>query len=178
MAALESKKLGAVDFESLVKRAQDGDRNACEELVGATTGLVKKITYSTVGRQLCEDAYQETYLIVFRKIRQLKNPSAFPGWVGRIALHVCYDLRKRVKFEEELPEHSSSPDQADSIVEAMSLHKALFQLHDRDRDVILLREFLDLSYEQVAQALRVPVGTVRSRLNNARKTLLKRLSGK
>ena len=177
MEASASVKQQSPDFESLVKRAQDGERAAYEELVRETTGLVKKITYTTVGRQLCEDAYQETYLIVFKKLRQLKNPSAFPGWVGRIALHVCYDLRKKVKLEEELPDDTSSPDHADSVLDTMSLRKALTQLHDRDREVILLREYLEMSYEQVAHALRVPVGTVRSRLNKARKTLMKRLKG-
>lgn len=177
MEASERRTLEGYDYERLVPRAQDGDRGACEELVRSSSALVKKIVYSTAGPSLCEDAYQETYLIAFKKIRQLKNSGAFPSWISRIALHVSYDLRKKVKVEDELDDVVSAPDHADTVADAVSLKRALSQLHSRDRDVILLREFLQLSYEQVAKTLQVPVGTVRSRLHKARGALLGRLRG-
>lgn len=163
------------DYDRLVRAAQEGDREACEQLVQASTRLVKKVTYATAGRELCEDAYQETYLIAFKKIRQLKNPAAFPSWISRIALHVCYDFKKKVKVEEELGGMEASPDHSETVADSVSIRKALSQLSSRERDVILLREFLQLSYEQVARTLQVPVGTVRSRLHKARATLLERL---
>lgn len=166
------------DYSKLVRQAQNGDRLACEQLVKASTKLVKKLTYASAGREHCEDAYQETYLIAFKKLRQLKSPEAFPSWISRIALHVCYDLKKKEKSEEELPDKEASPDHAQTVADSVTIQKALSQLHRKDRDVILLREFLQLSYDQVASTLRVPVGTVRSRLHKARTKLVDRLKAR
>ena len=159
----------------IVRQAQSGDRSAFEELVKRTEKMVRKIAYSTVGPELVDDAFQESYLLVLRKLGQLKTPEAFISWFSRIVLHVCYDLRKGKAREVDLAEHHSAPDHADSVSANVSVHRALAQLQREDRELLILRELLELSYEEVATALRIPVGTVRSRLHKARKKLSDRL---
>ena len=75
----------------------------------------------------------------------------------------------------ELPENLAAKDRTDSLVNALVLRRALAGMHHKDRDVLVLREMLGLSYEDMSHTLQVPVGTVRSRLNTARKRLAERL---
>ena len=159
----------------VVRQAQSGDRSAFEELVSRTEKMVRKIAYSTVGPELVDDAFQESYLLVLRKLGQLKTPEAFISWFSRIVLHVCYDLRKGLAREVDLAENHSAPDHADRVTANVSVHRALEQLQREDRELLILRELLELSYDEVAAALRIPVGTVRSRLHKARKKLSDRL---
>ena len=162
-------------LHDLVWMAQAGDKQAFTELVQRTQRKVRKIAYSIVGKEHVEDASQEIYLVVLKKLAHLQKPEAFISWLSRIALHVCYDIKKKQRIEYELPENSSLPDHAQGVSNKLSIHKALSQLHQRDRDVLILREILELSYEEMSPTLRVPIGTVRSRLNKARKVLAERL---
>jgi RNA polymerase sigma factor (sigma-70 family) len=171
----EQRELERTQLRQLVLRAQTGERQAFEQLVRSTEKLVRRIAYSTVGPRLVEDAFQESYLLVLRKLGQLRKPEAFIGWLTRIVLHVCYDLRRDERTELEFSEDASSPDHSDTVLAGISIHRALHQLHRTDREVLILRELLELSYEEVAGALRLPVGTVRSRLHKARKNLAERL---
>ena len=160
----------------LVVRAQQGDHSAFEQLFTRTTPLVKRIAYSLLSAQDCDDAVQESFLLAYRKLPQLKAPEAFLGWLGRLTLHVCYAIKK--KRPSELPLSEAVPAQAspEGVLDGLVLRTALGRLHTRDREVLILREMLGLSYEEVAVALRIPVGTVRSRLNGARQRLAERLN--
>jgi RNA polymerase sigma-70 factor (ECF subfamily) len=166
----------AEDQVSLVRRAQVGDREAMEELLRSSQGLARRIAVSVLGRQGLDDALQESYLLAFRKLPQLREPEAFRGWFSRLVLHVCYLQQRRVKVEAELPDSLASPDRSEAVVAALALRQAMARLSRKDRDVLILREVLQLSYDEVAAALRLPVGTVRSRLSAARKHLAERMA--
>ncbi len=159
----------------IVRQAQGGDRAAFEELVSRTEKMARKIAFSTVGPEQVDDAFQESYLLVLRKIGQLKTPEAFISWFSRIVLHVCFDLRKTKHQEVDWSEHRSSPDHANRVSDNVSVHRALGQPQRQDRELLVLRELLELSYEEIAGALRLPLGTVKSRLNKARQRLADRL---
>lgn len=158
-----------------VERAKKGDRSAFEALLGQTQPLARRIAYSVLPRDHVEDALQESYLLVFRKLPQLKNPEAFTGWLSRLVLHVCYRMKDRQKEEAELPENVPEPRSPDRVVDNLALRQALNRLQPRDRDVLILRELLGLPYEEISFALEIPLGTVRSRLSGARKRLAERL---
>lgn len=160
----------------LVLSVQDGDLQAFEDLVKQTEKLVRKLAYPIVGRDAVEDALQETYLSVFRHLDQLQQPLAFVGWLSRMALHVCYDLSKRAKPTESLPPNISGPDTTDSVAGAVTLVQALNRLTKAERDLLILRELIGLDYEELGYTLRIPIGTVKSRLNKARKHLKERLT--
>jgi RNA polymerase sigma-70 factor (ECF subfamily) len=163
-------------LEPLVARVQRGDREAFETLFHATHRLARKIAHSVVGPQLVDDAVQESYLLVFRKLPQLQDPAAFRGWLSRLVLHVCYRLARQQSETSDISEQEiPSDDQSEELLSALQLRQALARLTPRDREILILRELLELSYEEVGYALDLPVGTVRSRLHKARQHLAERL---
>jgi RNA polymerase sigma-70 factor (ECF subfamily) len=153
-----------------VRQAQSGDRQATDELVKATYRMVRKIAAPLLPESAVDDAVQETYLLVIQKLHHLQRPEAFRGWLSRIALHVCYGWRRKARPTEPLqPDHAVAPGVTTSGT--LDLRAALETLPARDRDILILREYLGLSYEELADALSLADGTVRSRLFHARKKL-------
>lgn len=159
-----------VPLAEWVKRAQQNDTSAFEELVRRTTGLARKTAFPLLRPHQVDDAVQEAFLVVYQKLHHLQKPEAFQAWLARIVIHVCYKLRKKTPLTAE-PEEVEVPDTTSSVAARLDLREALNQLREEDRNVLILREFLKLSYEDVAYATRLPVGTVRSRLHYGRKKL-------
>lgn len=162
-------------LNSFVFDARRGDKLAFEKLVSSTQNLARRIALSLVSPCSVDDVLQDSYLLVYRKISSLGAPEAFLSWFCKIVLRTCYDhLQKNSRVvDEEFSE--KRPDHSDIVVEQIALRNALSRLHKKDRDVLILREVLELSYQEVAVALGIPVGTVRSRLSKARKHLAERL---
>lgn len=154
-----------------VKRAQSGDNYAFEQLVHRTRGLVRKTAYPLLRDDQVEDVVQETYLVAYRKLHHLRDAEAFQAWLVRIALHVTYALRKKTPLLAEPDQEVPSPDSTVAASHRLDLKTALNQLKEDDRNILILREMLQLSYEEISVALRLPVGTVRSRLHYGRKKL-------
>lgn len=134
-----------------------------------------------LGRAAADDLVAETFLTAFRK-RQQYNPQRRDArpWLYGIATNLVgqhrrdelreYRLRRVLSVERD---EASPADQVAADVTAQALHRllteALAELSPGDRDVLLLIAWEELTYEEVAAALAIPVGTVRSRLNRARK---------
>lgn len=163
------------DLNEIVSQSREGSHIAFEELVARTENLARKIALSLVGRAATDDILQESYLLVYRKLANLKSPEAFLGWFSRIVLRTCYDYLDKSKKPNPEPEPKLPADLSETVVNQVTLQTALSRLSKKDRDILILRELLELRYEEVAVALRIPVGTVRSRLNKARKHLSERL---
>ena len=108
----------------------------------------------------------------------LKNPESFINWFARLVLHTSYNLARREKKTDVLDPEQPSPDQTETVVDQMTMRNALSQLNKKDRNIIILREMMELSYEDIAGELRIKEGTVRSRLHAARKHLSDRVKGK
>jgi len=136
-----------------------------------------------IGRQLADDIAAETFLQAFRARERfdLRHQSARP-WLYGIATNVLRyhhrEERRRLAAYARIEAELVSPDEteaADSRVHASSLASqvaaALAELSRGDRDALLLFAWGELSYEEIARALRIPVGTVRSRLSRARRRL-------
>lgn len=164
-------------LEEYVRRAQSGDAAAMNELVAATYRLVRKIAAPLLPESAIDDAVQETYLLVIQKLHHLQHPGAFRGWLSRIALHVCYAQRRKARPTEEIGDSLTVEDGTARSQARLDLKTALEKLSQKDRDILILREYLGLSYEELADALDLVEGTVRSRLFNARKKLKELLQG-
>ena len=160
------------ELTELVVMAQAEDRSAFEEVVRRTAGLARKTAFGLVRPHQVDDVVQEAYLTVFEKLHHLRDPKAFQAWLVRIVLHTCYALKKKTLVLAE-PEEVSTPDTTDHIATRMDLRTALAELREEERDVLIMREFLKFSYDDIAYALRLPVGTVRSKLHYGRKKLKK-----
>ncbi|MBA2641686.1 MAG: RNA polymerase sigma factor [Actinobacteria bacterium] len=164
----EPRSQAEFDEEELVRRAQLGSAAAFEQLVVARGPQL----YRYLAARLCDesdarDALQETLAAAWQGLPTLRSRSRFWPWVVGIATHKAADVaRGRVRATEREPE-APAPDE-DSAAE---IREALAVLPDRFRQVLLLRYVLHLSEDEVASALGVRVGTVKSRSARARKAL-------
>ena len=138
--------------------------------------LARKVAHTVLRPEQVDDAVQESYLLVYQKLPQLREPEAFLGWLSRLVLHTCYRFQRKEREEVPLPEQElPAPDTTERALTTLHLRQALSRLKQDDRNLLMLRELLSLSYEEVAYALSIPIGTVKSRLNKARKKLKQRL---
>ena len=162
----------------LVTRIQSGDRQAFTELLDIYEARVYRLAFRFTGTVSdAEDVTQEIFLGVYKSLGSFKGHSALGTWIYRIAMNHCLEFRRKrrldsIPYDEELtlasrdwrddPEQSARKGELSDRVEA-----ALQRLSPQHRDVIILHELQGLTYQEVASALNVPVGTVKSRLSNA-----------
>ncbi len=171
----------------LIEKWQSGDINAFEALFQQYYKLVFKTAYLMVGnREDAEDVLQEVFFAVW-KSRCTFNPAKgkLTTWLYRITINQCADRKRRkqvatLSTEEtkddgfDLPEIRSSelPEELSmSRLEYERAIKAVNSLGEKHRPVLILRYFNDLSYNEIAQVMGIPLGTVKSRLNEALRTL-------
>lgn len=158
--------------ELLVVRCQLGERDAFTDLVKAWHPAVERYVGRMLGRS-DDDVVQEIWLAVFRGLPRLRRPDRFAPWVFSIArrsvLNRLRDAYSHPEFEpvDDIPEG----DEAEGVVNRETLAGALAALPAREREVLLLFYLEDLSLDACAQICAVPVGTVKSRLNRARRLL-------
>lgn len=181
--------------EQLVKKSIQGDTVAFEELVFQYQNKIYALSYRYMGNE--EDAYdmtQEAFLKAYRSLRTFKGDSSFGTWLYRVATNVCLDeLRRRKRrivtlsldeplatdegeVEKEIPDTSPT---ADVLYEQKEFSKYIQNLLDQmkpeHKTVIVLRDVMELSYEEIAEVLDCSLGTVKSRLSRARNALRKKL---
>lgn len=161
----------ATDMASWVKYAQEGDLQALEQLYQESKGLVYRTAYGMVPASMVEDVVQETYLLVQQKLYQLHNPLAFKAWIIRISVHVCHAMLKKLPPIGERSHEEVGPDTSQKVAARLDLMAALESLSLPHRQVLVLREMLELSYQEMGEVLNLPAGTVRSRLHHARNAL-------
>jgi RNA polymerase sigma-70 factor (ECF subfamily) len=164
---------GTVDQTGLVERARQGDHEAFGALIG-----VRLARLDTAARlilrdpELARDAVQEATLRAWKNLRGLRDPSRFDAWLHRLTVNACLDLvnrRRGVRFEVQLtPLHDVPvPDAAARVTDAIYVERMLAAVEPAQRAVIVLHYYLDLTLPETAAALRIPVGTAKSRLNRA-----------
>ena len=177
----------------LVQQAKAGDRESFSGLVFAYEGKIYNLALRYLGsREDAMDASQEVFLRVFRFLPGFQEESGFSTWIYRIGVNVCKDmLHRRLKRAEqplEVPDEEDEgrpvdvPDlryDPERIMEGVEMRQALsdaiLALPEQQREIIILRDIRGLSYEEIALALALEAGTVKSRLFRARENLRKKL---
>jgi RNA polymerase sigma-70 factor (ECF subfamily) len=177
-----------------VHRLKGGELAALEELVRDYQDQVFRLAYTLLqDREDALDAAQEVFLRVHQGISRFAEKAAFSTWLYRIVVNICHDTRRRrarrkgefsldqalAEREEagEAPLEIADPKGGDPSSESEErelearLVAAMESLPEKHRATILLREVENLSYEEIAQATGVSIGTVMSRLHYARKKL-------
>jgi RNA polymerase sigma-70 factor (ECF subfamily) len=155
----------------LVKRAKAGDRSAFDSLVGPLVDQGFRLAYGMLhNREAAEDAVQESCFKAWRKLGNLRPDTAMRPWFLGIVANECRTiLRGRwwsvIRFGA--PPAASGLEFEDRIVSGADLRAALRRLSPRHREILILHYYLDLPLDEVASALHVPVGTVKSRINRA-----------
>ena len=175
----------------LVERCLAGDQSAWEEMVKTHTRRVYAICLRFTGSEhQAQDLAQEVFLRVFRSLKSFRSgEGAFAVWLGRLTRNLLIDHYRRTKservtdsIEEQLPRLEQST-AAESRTEGRVagreagelLQSALQKLSPDLRETVILRDLEEMEYREIAQVLKVPEGTVKSRLNRGRAELARLL---
>ena len=168
----------------LVTQAQIGDRNAFSELILIHAQGVRNVIYRMCGdAQLAEDAAQETFIRAWQNLSSYRPQTSLRNWLYRIAVNAATDMlrkEKRIMPDDidnlHLTDGQLGPEAMASQQERTALvQNAILSLPDASRAVLVLREYEGLSYQEISSTLDIPLGTVMSRLNYARKLLKTKL---
>jgi len=158
--------------EALMLEFQRGSREAFAELFARYRGpLCGFFRRRVLRRERAEDLVQETFLIVIRATSRYEPRSLVRTYLYGIALKLLSEERRRQTKDPPAPESSPEPVADDPSETVLWVRRALDQLDAIDREVLMLREYEQLSYSEIARLLRIPVNTVRSRLFRARMAL-------
>ena len=166
--------------EDLVRRYLDGDMDAFAALVERHEQRVFNLALRMTGREEdARDATQEAFLSALRKLKTFRGEAAFTTWLHRVTVNACYDLLRKRQRAPLLHERAdgppqpepTAPDHAADVDLSLDVQRALLEVPPDFRAVLLLCDVQELSYEQAAATLDVPIGTVRSRLHRGRVAL-------
>jgi RNA polymerase sigma-70 factor, ECF subfamily len=178
--ATPAKEPVTTDQTMLVLLAQSGDRAALEQLLRDAYAPLRRYITRLVGAALADDILQETSLQIFRKLRYLREPAVFRPWTFRIASRIAFTHLKHANRWQPLEDAPSQelstfdPNLGETPDEAF--FTLLDQVSPASRAVLLLRYQHDLTLEESAAILDIPVGTAKSRLHYGVNTLRKYLT--
>jgi RNA polymerase sigma-70 factor (ECF subfamily) len=177
--------------EQMVERALSGDPEAFGEIVRRWERRIFALAYGMLGREEdARDATQETFLAAFRNLRGFRGDAKVSSWLHRIAVNQCITRQRRAKVRGEtaledeaeknaavfaLPLDVSPARSAEAIERSLAVRKAVMALPHDLRQVVVMKEFEELTFQQIAEALEIPLSTVKSRLYTALRQLQLRL---
>ncbi|MDA1272605.1 MAG: sigma-70 family RNA polymerase sigma factor [Verrucomicrobia bacterium] len=186
---------GGMLEEALVKAARDGDVDAFEELVARHKDKIFARAYSMMRNEdLATDMSQEAWIKGWQRLSQFHGDASFVTWLTRIVINLCLDeLRKQKRnradsielldeksggVERHMPVHDPNPTERLERAELRQrIDRALGQLSFEHRTVLILHEFEEMEYKEIAKRMGCSIGTVMSRLFYARRRIASLLSG-
>ena len=177
--------------EIIVERALTGDAEAFGELVRRWERRIFALTYGMLGREEdARDATQETFLAAFRSLRNFRGEAKVSSWLHRIAVNQCISRQRRAKVRSESALEDEQETNAGSFAMPLSfspahvvegrqqtaaVRRAINSLPVELRQVVVMKEFEELTFREIADVLELPLSTVKSRLYTALKQLQMRL---
>lgn len=189
------KGLSRAEEQALIERCKNGDARAFDELVERYQKRVYNFAFGIAGNQDdANDVAQEAFVRVLTSIQTFRGDANFTTWIYRIVTNVYLDERKKSKshrlislddyidLEEnsvsrQIIDESPQPDVvAENKEKYLAIRKAVNSLPDYQRIIVTLYHLHDRSYEEIAEILHLPIGTVKSRLNRARLALAEKLA--
>lgn len=166
-----------MDDETLVQKCLSGDTEAFGELVSRYERPLFNVALRMLrDREEARDAVQTAFVKAWQHLDQFDRRRRFFSWVYRIAMNESLNRATRRKkadaLDEQLVDRGSTPaESAERNEQSVLIERAVAQLSESYREVIVLRHWLDMSYDEIAEALHVPAKTVKSRLYSARARL-------
>ena len=166
--------------QDILRRAQQGDSEAFRLLVEAYQTQVYRLALRMCGEAAADDVTQEAFLAAWRALPEFRGTCRFSTWLYRLTTNAAIDWLRREKrhrgmddvTELELPDDGPGPqDQAEQAETQQTVRRALGQLSEEHRQVLLLRYMQELDYAEIAAALEISEGTVKSRISRAKMRL-------
>ena len=172
--------MGTNDLEATVERCRSGDEEAWSALVGATIKPLYRLCASYApSAAIAEELTQEIYFKLWENLHRYNAGSNFMAWAWRVAKNLLIDAHRRSRREREaawldpeiierLPGSDDPLEEADRRQRLRLIATSLHQIDATLAQLILMRDFAGMSYQDISEALELPLGTVKSRLNRAR----------
>ena len=186
-----TEKRSNLSDEELIHRFQNGDLYAFDLIVRRYKDQLLNFSYRFLGNlEEAEDVVQETFLRLYRNKKAYRQIAKFSTWLYTITSNLAKtELRKRKRRklisitdmgyddkEYEIEDQGADTERdVDSLIKEKIIQEAIEELSPRFREVIILRDIQELSYEEVGEILKIPLGTVKSRVNRARLKLQSKL---
>jgi len=168
--------------EDVLVRAAQGDLQAFEEVYKASSSFVYNVALRVVNnREDAREVTQEVFLIIYNKLKSFRFESSFKTWAYRITANYAINFAKKnsraktVPYEEALgedPSVSRVQEHIDGDHQSLLVENLLAEIPPDQRACVVLRNIEGLSYQEIAQTLKININTVRSRLKRAREKLL------
>jgi RNA polymerase sigma-70 factor (ECF subfamily) len=176
-------------IDTLIERCLRGDQVAWEQVVRQHWRKVFNVAYKFVGsHEQAEDLTQDIFLKIFRSLDTFDRRANFQTWLISVSRNLCIDHYRSVRRERQLIDRELRSEEATAVSVTVSplkalenrdlaaeLRAALQTLPSSLRTAVLLRDIHELSYQEIADRLRLPEGTVKSRINRGRRELARRI---
>jgi len=186
---MTEKDYSSAEDQALVRAAQGGDMGAFEELVARHRDKIYARAYTMMrNEEEAIDLSQEAWVKGWQRLRQFQGESSFGTWMTRIVINLCLDQlrkqkRQRTESIEEMSEESGGVERQMPVVTInptaglergelrQRIDRALGQLSHEHRTVLVLHEFEEMEYKEIAKAMGCSIGTIMSRLFYARRKM-------
>ncbi len=175
--------------DDLIERCLSGDQHAWEQIVRLHWRKVFNVAYKFVGKHdEAEDLAQDIFLKIFKSLSTFDRRANFQTWLISVSRNLCIDHYRSVRKERETIDRDIDPDDVTPVSAEISpyaaleardrvsmLREAMGALPDTLRTAVLLRDIQELTYQEIADQLRLPEGTVKSRINRGRTELARQI---
>ncbi|HZP46931.1 MAG TPA: sigma-70 family RNA polymerase sigma factor [Vicinamibacterales bacterium] len=186
---MASDSPSTADVEALIQRCLTGDQLAWDAIVKQYWRKVFNVAYKFVGKHdEAEDLTQDIFLKIFKSLDTFDRRANFQTWLISISRNLCIDHYRSVRKERETIDrdvdanelspqsHDPGPVAALEQRDRVSLlREAMTALPDTLRTAVLMRDIQELSYQEIAEQLKLPEGTVKSRINRGRTELARQI---
>lgn len=179
----------ATSDEQIVQQALSGDAEAFGEIVRRWERRIFALSFGMLGREEdARDATQETFIAAFRNLRGFRGEAKVSSWLHRIAVNQCITRQRRAKVRSEsaleteaerdasfFAAHETPARVAEERERTQAVRRAVNSLPAELRQVVVMKEFEELTFQEISEALELPLSTVKSRLYTALRQLRMRL---
>jgi RNA polymerase sigma-70 factor (ECF subfamily) len=171
---------GGTNDQVLIDRARHGQAAAYDELYRRHRDMVARTTFLLIrNAEQAQDIAQEAFLIGWRDLRRLRHPEQFRAWVTGIALNLCRRSGRAEARQRRITRQAGAAelqdDATDAVANRVEVRRAVDALSRPLREAVVLRFYCGFAESEIAAALGVPVGTVKSRLGRAKARLAEAL---